>query len=329
MKITVGGSLGGERVDRAVALLTGLPRSEAAALVQAGAVCVGGRAVTTRSRRLAVGEELDVVVPPVADAAPRPEAGVEFTVVFVDDLVIVVDKPAGLVVHPGSGTPSGTLVNGLLSRFHDMAAQSWPDPHRPGIVHRLDKGTSGVLVVARTPAALAALAAQLRARSMERAYVALVWGHVEAAAGVIDAPLGRSVRDPLRMAVRVDGRRAVTRYDVLARYDRPAKLTLVSCRIETGRTHQIRVHLSAIGHPVVGDDRYDGGKALRARGASPAPVPGPRRPFLHAASLGFDHPLTGQRCSFQVPLAPDLEIVRAALTESSYLPKGVANPDAT
>jgi 23S rRNA pseudouridine1911/1915/1917 synthase len=226
-------------------------------------------------------------------------------VVHADEQVIVVDKPAGMVVHPGHGNAGGTLVNGLLARFPDMAVQPWPDPARPGIVHRLDKGTSGLLVVARTVASGQSLIAQLANRSVERRYVALAWGHVDASAGVIDAPLGRSLQDPLRMAVRADGRRAVTRYEVRARYDEPSPTTLLACRLETGRTHQIRVHLAAIGHPVVGDARYRGGRK------NVTIVPG--RPFLHAEALAFDHPDDGRRCSFEAPLPVDLSEVLARL----------------
>ena len=302
MNVTVPDSLDGERVDRVVALLTGLARADAAALVDAGRVAIGGQAVKARSRRVRPGESLDVDVPATAVPELAADPAVSLDVLFADEEIIVIDKPAGLVVHPGSGTPGGTLVNGLLARFPDLAAHAWPDPARPGIVHRLDKGTSGVLVVARTPAALASLAGQLRGRTMQREYLALVWGSVEGSKGVIDAPLARSIRDPQRMAVRAGGRRAVTRYEVEARASEPADVTLLRCRLETGRTHQIRVHLKAIGHPVVGDDRYGRRGPIRLA-----------RPFLHAVTLAFDHPSSGERMRFSSPLPADLAAVRATL----------------
>jgi len=218
---------------------------------------------------------------------------------------VVVDKPAGLVVHPGAGRAAGTLVNGLLDRFPEMAAAPWPDPARPGIVHRLDKGTSGLLMVARQPAALAPLVGQLAARTVERRYVTLVWGEVADDRGVIEAPLARSGSDPTRMAVRADGRPAVTSYEVA---ERRRGVTLLRCTLQTGRTHQVRVHLAAIGHPIVGDDRYTAG-TRRPGAGSPGPVARvlpPGRPFLHAEVLGFDHPTTGERLRFTSELPADL-----------------------
>jgi 23S rRNA pseudouridine1911/1915/1917 synthase len=220
--------------------------------------------------------------------------------VYEDDQVIVVDKPAGLVVHPGAGQQSGTLVHGLLARVPDLAGVG--DADRPGIVHRLDKGTSGLMVVARTPEALADLTAQLKRRDVERRYLALVLGEVAEGKGVVDAPVGRSTRQPTRMAVTARGRAARTRYEVLERYTDPVSATLLECRLETGRTHQIRVHLAAIGHPVAGDTRYGRADALAMK-----------RPFLHAHELAFDHPGDGARRRFQSPLPADLEQVRERL----------------
>ncbi|HZQ27115.1 MAG TPA: RluA family pseudouridine synthase [Acidimicrobiales bacterium] len=304
MRETIPAALAGERVDRAVALLTGLPRSDVASLVEAGGVRLAGRVVTTRSRRVGEGEVLEVDVPAVvADLGPQSEPEVAVPVVHADEDVVVIDKPAGLVVHPGSGHLRGTLVNGLLARFPDLAGVG-PDPARPGIVHRLDKGTSGLLVVARSARAYESLVAQLKRRQVERRYLALVWGQVASPAGLVDAPIGRASGDPTRMAVSSKGREARTRYEVLARYTEPVPLTLLECRLETGRTHQIRVHLAAIGHPVVGDTRYRGGRAALA-------VP---RPFLHAHRLAFDHPGSGERVQFDSPLPADLEEVRGRLS---------------
>ncbi|HET7489113.1 MAG TPA: RluA family pseudouridine synthase [Acidimicrobiales bacterium] len=298
MKELVPAALAGERVDRVVALLTGLPRSDVAALVDAGGVRIGGRAVGARSRRVAAGDDLEVDVPAAREqAGPAAEAAVEVAVAYADDDVVVVDKAAGVVVHPGAGHAAGTLVAGLLARFPDLAGVGQPD--RPGIVHRLDKGTSGLLVVARTAEAYRSLTAQLKARTVGRRYLTLVWGTVEAPAGVVDAPVGRAETDPTRMAVTARGRQARTRYEVVERFGLPAPATLLRCQLETGRTHQIRVHLAAIGHPLLGDGRYGGDRSARL-----AP-----RPFLHAAHLAFDHPRSGERLAFDSPLPDDLAAV--------------------
>jgi 23S rRNA pseudouridine1911/1915/1917 synthase len=310
VRIDVPGALDGERVDRAVALLTGLPRSEVAGLVDAGAVRLGGAAVAARGRRVRAGQALEVDLPaPAAAIVLVPDAGVTVAVVYEDDDLVVVDKPAGLVVHPGAGHSTGTLVQGLLARYPDLADladEGEGTAERPGIVHRLDKGTSGLLVVARTPVARASLMAALAERRVERRYATLVAGVVDADEGVIDAPLGRSSRDPTRVAVQAGGRPARTHYQVERRYD---DVTLLECRLETGRTHQIRVHLAAIGHPVVGDPRYGGG---RRRSPAARLLP-PERPWLHARSLAFDHPVTGEPLAFASALPADLVAVLADL----------------
>jgi len=300
VKEVVPRALDGERVDRLVAFLTGLPRSDVADLVAGGRVRLGGTTVATRSRRVAEGEVVEVDVPAATDDRPVADSSVDVPVVYSDDQVIVVDKPAGLVVHPGAGQGEGTLVHGLLHRFPDLAGVG--DPVRPGIVHRLDKGTSGLMVVGRTLDALAHLTAQLKAREVERRYLALVLGEVAEGEGVVDAPVGRSARQPTRMAVTARGRAARTRYEVIERYTDPVPATLLECRLETGRTHQVRVHLAAIGHPVVGDTRYGRGDALAMK-----------RPFLHAHELAFDHPADGSRRRFRSPLPDDLEQVRERL----------------
>jgi 23S rRNA pseudouridine1911/1915/1917 synthase len=295
----------GERLDRVVALLTGLPRTRATELVAEGRVRVDGRPAAARAARVVAGSTLEVEVPDDDgddDGAVRPDPAVEVPLVHVDDAVLVVDKPPELVVHPGAGHRDGTLVGGLLARFPELAGVG--DPGRPGIVHRLDRGTSGLLVVARTPAAYDDLVAQLAARTVERRYVALVLGVPEPRAGVIDAPIGRSNRDPTRMAVTATGRPARTHYRVETAFGEPVEAARVACRLETGRTHQVRVHLAAVGHPVVGDARYGGD-----RPTLPAP-----RPFLHAARLGFRHPSTGEAVTFESPLPGDLEEVLARLS---------------
>jgi 23S rRNA pseudouridine1911/1915/1917 synthase len=290
----VPGSLAGERVDRAVALLTGWSRSDVTDLIDAGAVRIAGRAVA-KSRRLAEGEEIEVEGEPKADAPPAPEP-VDFPVVHEDGDVVVVVKPAGLVVHPGAGHREGTLAGGLLHRWPEIAAVG--DPMRPGIVHRLDRDTSGLMVVARSAPAYEGLVAALAARAVERRYLALAWGRFDTRRGTIDAPIGRSATRRTRMAVREVGKEARTGYEVLRQYEHPV-CALVECRLETGRTHQIRVHLAAIGHPVVGDGTYGGDRhPLR-----------PGRPFLHAHTLAFAHPLTGRRLEFTDPLPPELAAV--------------------
>ncbi len=287
-------ALDGQRVDRAVALLTGVTRAEAAALVDGGHVRVDGGEVASRTRRVRAGEHLAVDAAALPERNPALAADPEVVpdVVHADEDVVVVNKPAGLVVHPGSGHERGTLVQGLLARFPDLAALATGDAmERPGIVQRLDKGTSGLLVVARSLRAQRSLVAQLAGRNVERRYSVLVTGDVAADEGVVDAPIGRSPSDPTRMAVVAGGRPARTRYRVETRYHTPDEVSLLECSLETGRTHQIRVHLAAIDHPVLGDAAY---------GAPPGP-----RPFLHAGVLGFEHPAGGRR-RFVAPIPDDL-----------------------
>jgi 23S rRNA pseudouridine1911/1915/1917 synthase len=287
----------GDRIDRVVATITGVSRSAAKDLLDAGRVRLGGAVVTAASRRVAAGVTISVEVPPPDDPTPTADATVSFSVVHEDEDIIVVDKPAGLVVHPGAGQPDGTLVNGLVHRYPELLEVG--ELHRPGIVHRLDRGTSGLLVVARSEEAYFDLVEQLSAHEPERIYLALAWGHLETDQGTIDAPIGRSTRHPTRMAVTDSGRHAVTHYTVEQRFAAPVASSLVRCRLETGRTHQIRVHLRAIGHPVVGDRDYDGGR----------PGLDPGRPFLHATSLSFRHPATGEAVEFDAPLPQDLASV--------------------
>jgi 23S rRNA pseudouridine1911/1915/1917 synthase len=295
-------ALDGERLDRLVSLLTGCSRAEATDSVRAGAVRVDARAVTKGSHRVAAGDRVEVQEDPRHHPGP-PEGNpaVEVPVVHADGDVIVVDKPAGLVVHPAHGHAEGTLVNGLLAHFPEVAGVG--DPARPGVVHRLDRGTSGLMVVARTPEALEELRSQLAAHTVQRTYSALVWRHLEHPHGAIDAPIGRSRRDPLRMVVAEDGKPARTRYHVERRFEHPVEADLLTCELETGRTHQIRVHLASIGHPVVGDGRYGGrrhGLALE-------------RPFLHARRLSFLHPRTGEEVVYESPLPADLDAVLEGL----------------
>ncbi len=295
-------ALAGERLDRIVSLITDCSRSDAALLVLAGGATIDGEVQHIGKLRLREGQvvAVDPTLLPLSEL-PAADATVQFDVVYADDHLIIIDKPAGLVVHPGAGNPDHTLVNGLLARFPEIAQVG--ESHRPGIVHRLDVGTSGLMAVARSARAYHSLVDALAARDVGRVYRALVWGHLANPIGVVDAPIGRDHRDAMRMAVVVDGKAARTRYRVLHEYRTPTVASALECRLETGRTHQIRVHLAAIGHPVVGDGAYGGVRT----GISPP------RPFLHAAALELVHPVTGETMRFESPLPADLADVEAAL----------------
>jgi 23S rRNA pseudouridine1911/1915/1917 synthase len=301
--------LAGVRIDRAVAMLANVSRAVAAGLITSGRVLVNDIPVTIGRNSLKQGAILTIALPEAGGAEVEAEAGVQFQVVYADAEVAVVDKPAGLVVHPGAGHHEGTLVGGLLARFPDLAAlvSAGVCPgDRPGIVHRLDKGTSGLLVVGRTESAYRDLVAQLSDRSMERRYIALVEGEVADDRGEIDAPIGRSTRTPTKMAVSAGGRSARTGYTVLERRLVPRPTTLLELSLQSGRTHQIRVHMAAIGHPVVGDARY----------GAPERALGPGRFFLHAYRLAFTHPGSGERKEFSAPLPEDLETFLGGLVDA-------------
>ncbi|HUC15810.1 MAG TPA: RluA family pseudouridine synthase [Acidimicrobiales bacterium] len=310
MKLTVPAALEAERVDRGAALLVGLSRAEASRLVDEGRVRISGLVVRAGSRRLRSGELLEVDLAGHTPLQPRPAPRSATSsgpppaaaVVFADEDLVVVDKPAGLVVHPGAGNSEGTLVQQLVRLFPEISAVG-PEDDRPGIVQRLDKGTSGLMVVARTSAAREGLVAQLAARSVERAYLAVVHGELEADEGTVDAPLGRSQSHRVKMAVVQGGRQALTHYRAESRSTSPVPVTLVSCRLGTGRTHQVRVHFAAIGHPLLCDDRYSKPSQLAAARTA---LPGLRRPWLHAARLGFTHPVTGEPLRFSSELPADL-----------------------
>lgn len=294
----VPGSLAGERVDRAVALITGYSRADVQDLVGRGAVLVDGARVA-KSRRLHEGETVVLTARPEPVAPPGPEP-VPVDVRYEDEALAVIAKPAGLVVHPGAGNEHGTLVHGLLHRWPEIAAVG--DPMRPGIVHRLDRDTSGLMVVALRADAYEVLVSALAAREVERRYLALVWGRVEPRRGVVDAPVGRSMRRPTRMAVTPRGRDARTHYEVLEAFEDPVTAFL-EVALETGRTHQIRVHLAAIGHPVVGDPAYGGDRSGLDL----------ERPFLHAYRLAFAHPAGGDPLVIEEPLPEELADVLARL----------------
>lgn len=291
-------ALADQRLDRVVSLIADISRAATATLIEIGGVTVDGVVAIAGKVKMKEGQEITVdtsMIP--AKELPQADAAVEVDVVFADEHIIVVNKAPGIVVHPGSGNPSGTLVNGVLAQFPDVATVG--DPLRPGIVHRLDAGTSGLMVVARSQTAYDSLVDALTRRDVSRVYSALVWGHPEVSTGVVDAPIGRDQRDPTKMAVVIDGKFARTHYDVVRKFDLPQPCALVECQLETGRTHQIRVHLDSIGHPVVGDSTYGG-----ARSSLSSP-----RPMLHAAKLSFTHPFTAETVSFAVPIPEDMQVV--------------------
>ena len=290
------------------ARLPELSRSRAAQLIEAGRVRVNGEAVR-KSHRPEPGEIVEVEVP--APVAAEPEAQpIPLTIVFEDEDLLVIDKPAGLVVHPAPGHASGTLVNALLWHVQDLSGIG--GVRRPGIVHRLDKDTSGLMLVAKNDRSHRALSAALKRRAIRRRYLAASWGHLRDDEVEVAAPIGRSAADRKRMAVRADGRTALTRFRRLERW---TSADLVRAELETGRTHQIRVHLASLGHPVVGDALYGRGweRGLSASGLSWARDFARRVPrqFLHAAELRLEHPRTGASLTFESPLPPDLAAAAA------------------
>ena len=311
----------GVRADRFLAgRLPGLSRTRLQRLVADGQVTVGGRVVGDAAQRVNAAEVWTVAVPAPEPAEPTPEA-MDLAIVHEDDHLIVVDKPAGLVVHPAPGHWSGTLVNGLL--HHCGATLSGiGGVRRPGIVHRLDKDTSGVLVVAKSDAAHKGLAAQFadhgRSGPLDRAYLAFVWG-APAHRGTVDAPIDRHPAHRQKMSVRPGGREAITHWQTLETFTAASGETvasLIECQLETGRTHQIRVHMAHIGHPLLGDEVYGLGfrtKASQLSEEGRAMLRDLKRQALHAARLGFAHPVTGETLTFESELPVELERLKDAL----------------
>ncbi len=304
----------GERADRFLAArLDGTSRSRIKGLIESGAITVDGRTLSDPSLRVKAGQTFAIVFPVPVAAEPVAQE-IALTVVYEDEEVIVVDKAAGMVVHPAPGNPDGTLVNALLAHC-GPSLQGIGGVRRPGIVHRIDKDTSGLLVVAKTEAALAGLQRQFADHSAARSYSAVVWGLPNPAAGTIEGPIGRHPVDRQRMAiVHRGGRAAVTRYRTVRRAG--SRAALLECRLETGRTHQIRVHLASRGHPLVGDPVYGRTRGARQAGqdaAARAALAGFSRQALHAATLGFSHPITGLWLEFASPMPHDMGTLLARL----------------
>jgi 23S rRNA pseudouridine1911/1915/1917 synthase len=323
----------GERLDRALAArFAELSRSRLKALILAGHVTVSGRTIRDPSHHVNAGDRIAVALPPAEPAEPGPEA-IPLVIVYEDDDIIVIDKPRGLVVHPAAGNRTGTLVNALIA--HCGASLSGiGGVRRPGIVHRLDKDTTGLMVIAKNDRAHRSLAAQFadhgRTGPLERGYLAFVWGAPDRPKGTIDKPIDRHPRARERMAVRADGRTAITHWEVVERYpppSGPAVASLLACRLETGRTHQIRVHLAATGHPLLGDEVYGPGFKTKAAKLPPAAkdaLQALSRQALHAYMLDFEHPATGELMEFRSELPPDLARLRHALAAELKCPRTVA-----
>ena len=291
----------GVRLDAFLSADGALTRSQAARLIAEGRVRVNGKPAA-KSARLSGGETVTVDVPQLRETALPPQ-DIPLDVVYEDDDVIVVNKPTGLVVHPAPGHPDGTLVNALLHHCGDSLSGIGGEK-RPGIVHRIDRDTSGLIIAAKNDAAHLALSAQLKDHSLSRTYECLVTGNMKQDSGTVDAPIGRSSADRKKMAVVPTGRRAVTHWEVVARYP---GVTHLRCRLETGRTHQIRVHMAYIGHPILGDTVYGAKK----------PVPGLTGQCLHAAGLRFIHPRTGEPVELHGPLPPEFTAMLQKLQNKS------------
>ena len=308
---TVDQAAAGERLDRHVAARLDLPRNQVRKWIQDGHVRLGGRQAKP-STAVAAGDLVECDPPERKDDRVRAEPG-ELAVLYEDADVVVLDKPAGLTVHPGAGRATGTLAHHLLARYPEMEGVGGPG--RPGIVHRLDQGTSGALVVARTPAAYARLARAFASREVDKSYLAIVYGAPSPAAGTIEAPIGRHPVRRKEMAVVSRGRPARTGYRTVAS---GAGIALVELDLATGRTHQIRVHMKHLGHPLVGDPVY--GEA-RWKGL-PRPVQPPLRDFprpaLHAWKLAFRHPRDGRALSFEAPVPEDLKSLWERVTGGGW-----------
>ena len=294
-------SLEGVRVDRCLSMLLGLPRAAVTRLVVDGAVFLDGLVVDKPSIRVEAGQKLTAELPD--EKSIVPESGGSSTkvdLIYFDEDIAGINKRAGQVVHPGSNNSSGTMAQSLLAMFPRIEGVGAPG--RFGVVHRLDKGTSGLMLFGLSVRGFEALSKMIKEHEVQRTYLALVSGLVEFDEGVIDAPIARSIREPLKMAVSRSGRSAVTHYKVERRFDGPIPSTLLRLTLQTGRTHQIRVHLSAVGHPVIGDSSYKG-KAMENL----------KRPYLHSCQLEFLHPVTNVEMKFEANLPKDLDLILAEI----------------
>lgn len=319
-EIVVDAETAGGRLDAVLARAVPVfSRNRIKDLILSGSVAINGQTLNEPKYRVKAGETITLAAPEPIEATPEPE-NIPLDILYEDRHLIVINKPVGMVVHPAPGSLTGTLVNALLHHCGDSLA-GIGGVKRPGIVHRLDKDTSGVMVVAKTEQAHNHLAAQFadhgRTGPLRRAYIAYVWGHTQQARGTVDAPLGRDPNTRLKQAVRRDGREAITHYAVEARFGEEGwDITRLKCELETGRTHQIRVHMAHIGHPLVADPIYASGfatKANRLPEVLKSAVLALRRQALHAAKLGFEHPATGEAMHFTAPLPPDLAELAAVL----------------
>ena len=330
LTITAPPEAAGERLDRFLAAGLKAPsplsRTRLKALILDGAVTENGAAVIDPSRSVRAEAEYALLLPPVREATPQAE-DIPLDIMFEDDHIIVLNKPSGMVVHPGPGQPDGTLVNALIAHCGDSLT-GIGGVMRPGIVHRLDKDTTGVMMAAKSDAAHQKLTEMFAAHDLERHYLAITWGMPPETEGRIEAALGRSTRDRKKQAVVPNGRYAATNWTVIRRL--PPFASIVECRLETGRTHQIRVHMAHLGHGVIGDPMY--GKPMRS-GQMPdavardclAEIRGFRRQALHAASLGFAHPVTGEALHFETPMPDDMAglvaAVKAGIARRATAPK--------
>ena len=299
------------RLDSLVAATAGLSRTQSATLIANGRVTVNDRREKAAYKPSA-GERVVIEVPPPAPRDIAPES-IALDVAYEDEDLVVVDKAPGMVVHPAPGNWSGTLVNALLGRGGELSSEGGDD--RPGLIHRLDKDTSGLVLVAKNDRAHRLLSAAIAARRVVRRYAALAWGHLDGDEISVDKPIGRSPNDRKRMAVLPGGKQAKTTFVRLARFD---SVDLVRAHLHSGRTHQIRVHLASVGHPVVGDDVYGGGGGRRLVGLPP------QRHFLHAAWLRFAHPTSGELIDVRSPLPEDL---KASLAKVADDPGLASRPD--
>jgi 23S rRNA pseudouridine1911/1915/1917 synthase len=329
-EITVAEAHAGERLDRALAsTIADLSRSRLKALILAGEVTVGGRTVRDPGQRVNAGDTVTVVLPPPEPAAPAAE-NIPLNIVFDDDAIVVIDKPRGMVVHPAAGNATGTLVNALIAHC-GTSLSGIGGVRRPGIVHRLDKDTTGLMVVAKHDRAHASLAAQFadhgRTGPLRRGYLAFVWGAPDRPRGTIEQPIDRHPHARDKMAVRPGGREAITHWEVLERFlgpDGKPVASLLACRLETGRTHQIRVHLAHLGHPLIGDSVYGPGFRTKVARLSPEAaeaVEALGRQALHAYLLAIEHPVKSRPLEFRSELPGDLARLRASLSTQAQKPR--------